>query len=680
MPRVGPRRAELLNKLGIIRPVDLLFHFPRAYRQVSTLQRADQLQERVLAHVCGEIQEIEGRSLDGGRHVLGCLIALDGGGHMRLTWFNQPFRQEQLKRGGRLLATGVVKSTGISWQMVHPEVELLAPGEAPPAPGLIPIYPLTEGLSNKQLEEIIERAVDLLAGDLQEALPEAFRSRYDVVGISEAIRAIHRPRSEEDVERARRRLAFQELLVYQLVLAMQRWQLQHHRPAPAVSHSALIHQRILNRLGHTPTDDQLDACAAVASDMQRTVPMNRLLQGDVGTGKTLVAEYAMLLSVASGQQAALMAPTELLARQHAGRLSASLAGSRTQVELLVGSMPTGERQELMQRIALGTVDIVVGTQALLSPEVQFHQLGLVVVDEQHRFGVFQRAGLLGGDRQPHYLVLTATPIPRTLSMTLFGDLDVSLIRQRPEGRGRVHTYLGEPEQQPKWWSFFRRQIEQGRQGYVVVPRIDASGDEDALGASQVFEQLVRQELAGLRVELLHGRLSSEEKQSVLERFAGGEIQVLVATTVIEVGIDVPNATLMTILDADRLGLAQLHQLRGRVQRGRYPGYVCVYASREASPEDNVRLTALANTQDGFELAEMDWKNRGPGDLLGTRQSGVPRFRIADLVRDAELLDEARRAAQELIAQDPELADPQWQRLRKQLRNRRGQQGEVGTVG
>jgi ATP-dependent DNA helicase RecG len=500
------------------------------------------------------------------------------------------------------------------------------------------------------------------------------------MGINEALHAIHQPKTIAEAQEARHRFIFQELFVYQLALAMRQYRLQHDKPAPAIDATPMIHSRILKRFPFELTPDQLRAIEDVRQDMARNIPMNRLIQGDVGSGKTAIAQYAMLSAVANKHQAALMVPTELLARQHFSRLVKQLAGSQVMIELLVGSISQRERTELLQRIAIGTVDIVVGTQSLLSEHVQFESLGLVVIDEQHKFGVEQRANLRESRMVPHYLVLTATPIPRTIAMTVFGDLDVSILRDKPPGRATVHTYLGNAEQQASWWQFVLKQIRSGRQAYVVTPRVESNAENEVLGAEQVFEELQSGQLAGLSIDLLHGRMDGNEKQAKLDAFVAGKTQVLVSTTLIEVGIDVPNATIMTILDADRLGLAQLHQLRGRVSRGSYPGYVCLFAKQGVAPEENARLSILASTDDGFRLAEQDLQMRGPGDLLGTKQIGLPTLRIADLVRDGQVLQTARQIAMRIVSIDPGLSSPEHARLNKLVTHRHGNVIELGNVG
>ncbi|MDZ4848178.1 MAG: ATP-dependent DNA helicase RecG [Pirellulaceae bacterium] len=680
LPKVGANRAVLLEKLDVTRGIDLLFLFPRAYQEIAPTRRLHELEADLRCSVVGTIESIDFRGYDDGRSSLGALMAIEGGGFVRLVWYNQPYRRNTLARGMRLVTTGIVKSTGISWEIRHPEFEVLSEDDPLPVAKPLPIYPLTEGLQQRHVRDMVEVALKHLAPALTESVPDAFRAQHKLLAFHDALRKIHQPSTMEEANEARFRFIFQELLVYQLAISIRRHRLKHDRPAVALDATGQIHARILKRFAFELTTDQKLAIDDVANDMRQTIPMNRLIQGDVGSGKTVIAQYAMLLAVAHQHQAAFMAPTEILARQHARRLTESLAGSQCHVELLTGSMQGREKRELLERIALGTVDIVVGTQALLSEKVQFAQLGLVVIDEQHKFGVEQRASLCDSRIQPHYLVLSATPIPRTLTMTAMGDLDVSILKEKPPGRAPVHTYLGKHDQFESWWSFVSKQVSSGRQAYVIVPRVVGDDEEDIAGAEQVHQQLANGPFQGLKVQLLHGRLSGEEKASILDAFTNGSVQILVATTVVEVGIDVPNATVMTILDADRLGLAQLHQLRGRISRGTTPGYLCVFAKAGVSPEENARLSALASTDDGFRLAELDWSLRGPGNLLGTRQSGLPPFRIADLVRDSEIVKQTYDISAELINTDPQLATPEWSRVRSQVFGRHGDMLDLGTVG
>ncbi|MCA9132859.1 MAG: ATP-dependent DNA helicase RecG [Planctomycetales bacterium] len=679
-PAVGPQQAALLAKLGLHKTADLLFFFPRTYEAVAPLQSEANFVEHTRVAFVGTVLEMAERVTQSGKHVLGVLVAPDGGGAVRLTWFNQPFRKNGLQVGQRLVATGVLRSTVLHWEMVQPQIQLLAAGEERGPQGPVPVYALTEGLKQTALRKIMRQVLPELIAAVDEVLPESLRTRLEVPAVQTALHGIHFPESMEVALAAQRRFKTQELLVLQLAITLQRREREQQARAPQCRPTGKIHARILNRLPYTLTADQQRAIAEIGHDMACDQPMNRLLQGDVGSGKTLVAQYAMLLCAAYGYQAALMAPTEVLARQHSQTLQRSLAASRVRVELLSGSMGRAERATILGKLSEGKIDLLVGTQALLSADVAFHNLGLVIVDEQHKFGVVQRAKLRTEASQPHYLVLSATPIPRTIAMTAFGDLDVSTIRQKPPGRAPVNTYLATPEGLDSWWQFVDRQLQAGRQAYVIAPRVAETDGGEVASAEGYFHSLQQGPLRHHRIGLLHGRLDSGQKEEVLSSFAAGELDILVATTVVEVGIDVPNATVMTILDANRLGLSQLHQLRGRVSRGAHSGYVCAITARGCGAEDNQRLKAFEKSDDGFELAEMDLRLRGPGDLLGTSQSGLPPLRIANLLDDAPLLALARQVAKEILEEDPSLSAPEWKKLRRQTVLRYGPSMQLSDVG
>ena len=565
--------------------------------------------------------------------------------------------------------------------MVQPQIRLLEADEVPEGRRPLAIYPLTEGLKAAGMRFIMQESLPDLIPLIDEVLPTELRERLGVLDIASALHAIHFPDSLAEAEQGQARFKAQELLVLQLALSLQRAAREGSAKAPVCEPSGKIHSRILNRLPFQLTQDQATSVTEIGRDMARDIPMNRLLQGDVGSGKTVVAQYAMLLCVAHGCQATLMAPTEVLARQHAGTLDRSLASSRVRVALLTGSLSTRQRRETIERVASGEVDLLVGTQAILSDEVVFHQLGLVIVDEQHKFGVMQRAKLRTDASQPHYLVLSATPIPRTIAMTAFGDLDVSTIRSKPPGRAPVHTYVAPKDSLDSWWRFVEEQLKQGRQAYVIAPRVaEVDPESDVASAEGFYEHLRKQVFEHRAVGLLHGRMDGADKESVLEQFASGDLDILVATTVVEVGIDVPNATVMTILDANRLGLSQLHQLRGRVSRGTHAGFVCAVPTSGCEPQDNARLQAFEQSDDGFELAEMDLRLRGPGDLLGTSQSGLPPLRIANLVDDAQWVALAQEVAREILQQDPNMESPAFAKLKQQTLRRYGESMQLGDVG
>ncbi len=676
---VNSDRAESLRRMGLRTVSDLLFNFPRDYQDLSDERTIADLEEDQLLSVRCKVEEIAVASQGFGKTRTAILVS-DGTGHLRATWFNQPFMRSKFQEGQQVLLTAKPKLRGMMWEMSHPQVTWLGEEESPLAGRkLLPVYSLTEGLSQYYMRRIIGTAVEEFAGVPEEVFPPQLLKQYNLITLPDAIRGIHQPADEAELTRAQRRFVFQELFVLQLALSVRRAQ-QRSLPAPPLPATTKIDARIRRLLPFDLTASQERAIAEVSADMALDRPMNRLLQGDVGSGKTLVALYAMLVAIAHGRQAVLMAPTEILARQHADTLAGLLEASRVRFAVLAGGTTKSERDRLLADIAAGTIDVVIGTHAVIQEDVRFRNLGLVVIDEQHKFGVRQRAALRQGDQSPHYLVMTATPIPRTVTMTLFGDLEVSTLGELPSGRQPINTYLVESEKQPNWWQFVRDRLSEGRQAYVVAPLVDESTTILAPSVAAAFEQLTNGELEAYRMALLHGRMSPAEKQEVMDRFRSGETQVLVSTSVIEVGVDVPNASVMTVAGAERFGLAQLHQLRGRVGRGMHPGFCGVLVSEELSEQGRERLTAFANSTDGFALAELDFQMRGPGDLFGTQQHGLPPFRVADLQRDRELLEEARREAQLLVGEDPDLKHPQNARLRKQMLARYGQALEISDVG
>ncbi len=675
---VGQQRGELLHRLDIRTASDLLFDFPRDYQDLSDERPIAQLDEGELQSVRGVVAEVATSGTGFGKSRMSILVD-DGSGHLRATWFNQPFMRSKFHEGQRLLLTAKPKLRGMMWEMSHPQVVWLGEEErTDQGRKLLPVYSLTEGLSQYHMRRMVASAVEEFGSVPEEVFPASLLTQYHLLPLAEAIRAIHQPDDQQSLDHARRRFIFQELFVLQLAVSIRRGQ-QQEGHAPELPTSTKIDARIRRLLPFELTESQHQAISEVTADMALNRPMNRLLQGDVGSGKTIVALYAMLVAVAHGQQAALMAPTEILARQHADTLAGLMKASRVRYAVLAGGTGKHERSELLEKIAAGEIEVVLGTHAIIQEAVRFKNLALVVVDEQHKFGVRQRAALRQDGASPHYLVMTATPIPRTLTMTLFGDLDVSTLRELPAGRQPVNTYLVKPDQQDTWWRFVRDRLREGRQAFVVAPLIDESETVSAPSVSQAFEQLTNGELEVFRIGLLHGRMAPAEKQQAMDAFRSGETQVLVSTSVIEVGVDVSNASVMTVAGAERFGLAQLHQLRGRVGRGSHPGYCGVLLS-EVSEKGHERLQAFADSSDGFKLAELDFQLRGPGDLFGTQQHGLPPLRIADLQRDRDLLEEARREAQLLVAADPGLKHESHTSLRRQMLVRYGKALDLGDVG
>lgn len=675
---VGPRRAEMLQRLGLRTVADLLFFFPRDYEDHTQRRQVADLEEGMLQSVRGLVEEMETRDLAPGRNMVGMLVRV-GSDHLRAVWFNQPFVFSQYRRGQEVLVSGKPKQRGLVWQMVHPRVTILGEDEPESVGGILPVYPLTEGLQQWHVRRMVRAALDGYAELLEEAFTEEFLADHDLLPLATALPEIHFPNGASSLEKARRRFVYQELFTLQLALAIKRQQQQMLHRAEPLEATTRIDARIRRLFPFQLTTGQEKAVGEIAADMASTRPMNRLLQGDVGSGKTIVAVYAMLLAVAHGAQAVLMAPTEILARQHALTLKRMLAASEVRLVELVGGMAAGHRKKVLEEIADGKVDLVIGTQAVIQDDVRFKKIGLVVIDEQHKFGVRQRALLRESGGDPHYLVMTATPIPRTVTMTLFGDLDVSTLDGTPPGRQKVNTYLPTEDERQRWWEFFGKKLVEGRQGYVVAPLVDESETIAAKSLEESYEALANGPLEAFRLGLVYGRMKPEEKDAVMAEFRSGEIQVLVSTSVVEVGVDVPNATMMTIESGQRFGLAQLHQLRGRISRGKFPGYCAVFAD-DPSDEAAARLKALASTTDGFKLAEVDFSLRGPGELFGTRQHGLPPFRIADLQRDATVVEEARRDAQQMVNSDPGLASPTHARLRRMMLVRYGKALELGDVG
>ena len=669
---INQHQARLLHKLQLRTASDLLFNFPRDYQDLSDERPIDQLAEGELLSVRGKVVEVASSEGGFGKSRVAILLQ-DDSGHLRATWFNQPFMRRKFHEGQPLLLTAKPRLRGLMWEMSHPQITWLDDEEATASERtLLPVYSLTEGLSQYQIRRMQQLAVEEFAEVPAEVFPAALLKKYELLPLTEAIRCIHLPEDQDSLDAARRRFIFQELFVLQLAVTVRRAQ-QQLLPAPELPATTKIDARIRRLLPFKLTEGQEQAIREVTSDMALDRPMNRLLQGDVGSGKTIVALYAMLVAIAHGKQATLMAPTEILARQHADTLRDLLEASRVRAAVLAGGISKGQRDRLLEEIARGDTDVVIGTQAVIQEGVSFHDLGLAVIDEQHKFGVRQRAALRQEAHSPHYLVMTATPIPRTVTMTLFGDLDVSTLREHPAGRQPVNTYLVPMNQQASWWRFLRDRLREGQQAYVVAPLIDESQTVAAPSVAEAFEQLTNGELEAFRMGLLHGRMSAVEK------FRDGETQVLVSTSVVEVGVDVANASVMTVAGAERFGLAQLHQLRGRVGRGSHPGY-CGVLLGDMGDQSRERLEKFASCTDGFELAELDFEMRGPGDLFGKQQHGLPPLRIANLQSDRQLLEEARREAQLLVAADPGLGHADHLKLRRQMLVRYGQALDLGDVG
>jgi len=674
---IGERRAEQLERLGIRTARDLLWHLPHRYIDASTvtpLVRAEVGQEvacigRVVAK--GVLPTRKGLRIF---HA----VLRDDSGVLECVWPGQAFLDRSIAVGQTLLVSGPVRFYH-GRQMAPREFVVLADadGEAEPLAGgkVLPVYPATEGLSHKVIRGLIDRHLDALIALSDDVLSAPLRRSLDLPSLPDALRAVHRPASAAEAELGRRRLAFDELLDLQLMLIRARAVAKRNRSGVAFTVRRDLTTKLREALPWELTDDQHRAVREVTADMTAPERMHRLLMGDVGTGKTVVALFAMLLAVENEFQAALMAPTELLAEQHAVTLEGLLAPLSLRPELLLGRQSAGEKQAIRARLATGQARLVVGTHALMQESVSFHRLGLAVIDEQHRFGVEQRAALIGKGAAPDVLLLTATPIPRSLALTLYGDLDVSTLRHRPPGRGTIRTAVRTGAQRDRVLEFVRAECGKGRRAYVVLPVIEESERAD-LRAATTMSQSLAARWPELRIGLVHGRLKPEERDDAMRRFRAGELQVLVATTVIEVGIDVPEATIMLIEHPERFGLAQLHQLRGRIGRGAEESF-CILMSEGTAAD---RLHAFAATQDGFRIAELDLEERGMGDLIGARQSGSVEVRHARLPADTDLLARARQLAMDLIGADPALQRAENQRLRERAVARYPRAVELFRVG
>ena len=653
---VGVKKEAALARLGIVTVYDLLTYYPRAYEDQSRVTHIADLQPGARVTVMGVIRTVMDRpTRRRGFTVLTALIA-DDTGCAQATWFNQSFLKRKLREGERILLTGKADyAYNARGQFAITQIssfELLGKKQAEDVLGILPVYAATEGLTQKYLRQLMEHVLVQTADRIAETMPMRVLQTYELVGRMEAFRSIHFPKCTQDLHAARRRLAFEELYLIQCgLLALKKRSTEEQEGIAHAKNGALL-RRVVQSLPFALTEDQQKVWKEVSLDMESPLPMRRLVQGDVGSGKTVIALFALVKAAESGCQGALMAPTEILARQHYVYLEEFLSPFGLRIGFLSGSLTKNARAEVYAAIASHAVDIVVGTHALIEEHVIFSTLGLVITDEQHRFGVSQRAALeRKGKVMPDVLVMTATPIPRTMTLTVYGDLDVSRIEHLPPGRQAIRTFLRDESARDKIYAFVRKEIERGRQAYVVCPLIEANEERDLPSAQEVYEEFTHGSFHGIPCGLLHGRLKAAEKESVMRGFYENKIKLLVSTTVIEVGVNVPNASILVVEHAERFGLAQLHQLRGRVGRGGYDAY-CILIAGGKNGRNEQRLKVIEQTSDGFRLAEEDLRLRGPGQFFGAMQHGLGDLRIADVLADMDLLLLARRAALYSI-EDPE---------------------------
>ncbi len=639
---VGPTKAKQLAQLNIFSLQDLICHFPRGYEDRTKLVTIEKLEVDTPACFRAMVMNTPRTShIRKGLDITKVQVA-DHTARLTLTFFNQKFTTEQLQYGKEYIFYGAVSGDFVGYNMTSPTFEAL---DAPPVTTrrVLPVYPLTAGFSNAAMIKAISQAL-AICDPPAEVLPEELRRQYGILGADRAYYAIHQPSSMEEAELAKKRLIFEEFFVFSAGLALIRSARSQLR-VPAYESCDL--EPFLKALPFRLTNAQHRAISEIAADLQKGTPMNRLVQGDVGSGKTMVAAAAAFLAIQNGRQAALMAPTEILAEQHYTSLSKLLSPLGITVALLTGSQTQRQKRIARETIAAGDAQLVIGTHALLSEATAFQDLGLVIADEQHRFGVAQRSALSAKGNSPHLLVMSATPIPRTLALLLYGDLEVSIINELPPGREPVDTFLVGESMRSRVNAFIRKQVSEGHQCFVVCPAVEENQELDIKSAEAWAEVLQKTVFPELRIALLHGQMRGSEKEAIMADFAAGKADVMVATTVIEVGVDVPNATLMVIEDADRFGLSQLHQLRGRVGRGKAKSY-CILTTHNRNQQTIARLKALCKTTDGFRIAEEDLALRGPGDFFGSRQSGLPAFRVANLSCDLETLKQAQQASAQWI--------------------------------
>jgi ATP-dependent DNA helicase RecG len=656
---VGPRWEKLLEKFNITRIGDIFYHIPRLYIDRSTITNIEDTRLGEVSTVLGEVVTFESRRTRKGMEVQTALVRDEDGGIISLKWFNQPYLKKIIKKTETIMASGEI-TVYRGRQMVHPDFEIMTDEETNRlhTGRIVPFYPLTEGMSQKRLRRIIDNGITLYLDYLEETLPESLIKEEALLPAREAICSIHRPETLADIERGKERLKFEELFYFEILLALRKKRLKLQESHIKLSSTRDLVRKFMDLIPFKLTEDQKNAVREIQADLLSGKPMHRMLQGDVGSGKTVVAILVSLIIIESGYQVAFMAPTEILAEQHFLSMGSILAEMDVTNELLIGSVKAKEKTRIYDSLKTGKVNMVFGTHALIEDVVSFKRLGLVIVDEQHRFGVMQRARLLEKGEAPHFLVMTATPIPRSLSMTLYGDMDISTLKEMPPGRKEIVTRLTGERNRAKLYEFIREKVTKGEQCYIVYPLVEESEKVDLKAATEMYEHLKGDVFKDKGVGLLHGRMKTEEKETVMQAFRKKEIMILVSTTVIEVGIDMPEATIMVIEHAERFGLSQLHQMRGRVGRGDKKSYCILLSPYKLSEEAEERLKTIESTRDGFKIAEKDLELRGPGEFFGTRQHGLPDLRFSNLVVDQPILQRARKRAFALIDNDPQLLKPE----------------------
>lgn len=670
-PGVGPKILPKLNNLGILTINDLLHYYPRRYLDRSKIVPISQARLGEEITIIGRVIKVVKQRTARGIKILKVAI-YDGSSYLWGIWFNQEFHADRLKEGIEVAFSGKIYFRYREFQIQNPAYDILGLGnesreETVHTGRIIPLHPASQSISPNMLRRIMKKTVSKYS-NLPDPLPASIRLKYHYLPLSLALSQIHFPENEEMIESARERLVFDELFSLQLGLAIRKKRIARDRKGLAHQIGGLLPQKFIKNLPFELTQAQKRAIREIEKDMAIPTPMNRLLQGEVGSGKTIVALKALLTTIDNGYQGAFMVPTEVLAEQHFMTIKQFLKGIPIKYELLLGAMTTKEKQEITQKIKDGKIDLVIGTHTLIQEGVDFKNLGLAVIDEQHRFGVRQRVVIKEKGLHPDILIMTATPIPRTLSLTLYGDLDISVIDELPQGRKKIKTSLFNKNESERPYNLVRNEIKKGRQAYIVCPLIEESDKMELKSVTEEVERLKTKVFPDFKLNFLHGQMKREEKENIMNKFRDKEIDILVSTTVIEVGIDISNATVMLIEDAERFGLSQLHQLRGRIGRGEYESY-CILLADFTTEEARERLKAIKSCDNGFELAEADLRIRGQGELFGTRQSGLTDLKITRLSRDIETLNRSRKEAFTLIDKDPNLEDPQYYFLLDEVKRR-----------
>ncbi|MDA9101085.1 ATP-dependent DNA helicase RecG [Omnitrophica bacterium] len=660
---IGPKRATLLEKQGVKSVYDLLFYFPRRYEDRSKFFKIAHARPGQSVTVRATILRIQFKPIR--RLKLLEILVGDDSGTLHAVWFNQPYLKNQFQTGQEIILYGRIDFYQNRLQINTPEYEIIEPEEKSVHTGRItPVYPLTEGLFQRSLRALMKDAVEQqLEKTVTEYLPESFRQKKNLMGLRSAVSQMHFPSSFEAQEMARRRIVYDELFLFEIILLRKMRAIKNKYRSFDFKNGGTLSAEFIRSLAFQLTSSQTKALEDIVRDFEAPYPASRLLHGDVGSGKTVVAAFALYYAAKNNHQAALLVPTEILAEQHLRTLKQLLAPFNIEPELLTSSTQKGKREKMLYRLRSGSVRVLIGTHAIFQEDVRFKNLSLVIIDEQHKFGVHQRNQLLQGSPRPHQLVMTATPIPRTLALTAFGDLEVSSMHELPAGRQPIKTYWIERRKQNKVLAHILDKVKTGEQAYIIFPLIDETERSDLLAAEREYEKLRTSVFSDVSVGLVHGRIPALERDKIMTAFTRGEVQILVSTSVIEVGVDNPNATFMIIENAERFGLSQLHQMRGRIGRGTKPSQ-CFLFGEPKSTEGKQRLKIMTETQDGFVIAEEDLKLRGPGDFLGTRQSGIPLFRYADAVNDYGLLKDAHQTASNLIESGQWDESPQWEAARQ----------------